>query len=80
MAICKGCKKEIHWGINVETGRRIPLEIVVVKDSEGEPIKKPQLYRLTPREHEDNELRVESAHVCFVSHSQTCPKADQSKR
>lgn len=67
MATCKGCGKEIVWGVT-EDGKRIPLD------------PKPPVYRLVDPEGQYTTRRVERDRTAMVSHFVTCPQANQFSR
>lgn len=64
MSTCKGCGKEIVWGITSD-GKKIPLD------------PRPPVYSFTPLVGETlNGLKVERMYNAHVSHFATCPKAN----
>lgn len=64
MSVCKGCGKEIIWGVTAD-GKRIPLDKtapVYVQDHSFESA--------------DGEPVVRRPGTAWVSHFATCPKAN----
>jgi len=63
MSICKGCGKEIVWGVTPD-GKRIPLD------------PRPPVYSILPNQPEDGDMQVVRDHNASVSHFATCTKAN----
>lgn len=63
-SFCKGCGKEIVWGITSE-GKRIPLD------------PKPPVYRLETKPDAEKTTEAERMANTYVSHFATCPQANR---
>ena len=71
---CKGCKAPIFFGVNVKTGRPVPLE-------PGEKVFRIWTAVADDRRRDADELRVELVTVRgFIGHHFTCPHADDFRR
>lgn len=61
MVKCKGCGKAITWALNTETGKRVPLDATAI------------VYSAVVA---GGEVRAKQERGMFVSHFQTCTKAN----
>lgn len=62
VAECRGCGKEIVWGVDPVTGKSIPLD------------PRPAVYAVTKKGTSYEAVRIPGA---MVTHFATCPKADR---
>lgn len=65
MSNCRGCGKPMLWGVDQETGAKIPLD------------PRAPVYELCALEESTNTFTVRRSKTHHVSHFATCPKANQ---